>query len=374
MRLLLFAGFLGSGKTTLILALAKRAVLEHSRVCVLVNEVGEVGIDGEVLRLGDMEVVEITGGCICCQIGVDLVRALRDLEQEFEPDLVIIEASGIATPEGVLDSIRRYPPRSLTSVRTVTVVDPLRLEALYEVLTPLIEGQIAGADVIVITKADEATSGEVDAAVRRAAESSPSAPVYVVDAKREESLVDLLASVALTGRAGRHGGGRVNQDCGGAAPHSPPSAAGSLEPYGARVTIGAASRPLEPEQFLTTLLEDLAAACLASGASIIGHLKCLLRTSDGVIACNLTSIRSGATCSGPAGAQEPNTPLAPGESGRLDLAVLVYGLQAATIDTLLRQTLETLLEPLEVAWAMAESGEAPSREPQRVGEDLLEYL
>ena len=111
MRLLLFAGFLGSGKTTLILALARQAALDHLRVCVLVNEVGEVGIDGEVLRLGDMEVVEITGGCICCQIGVDLVRALRDLEQEFRPDLVIVEASGIATPGGVLDAIRSYPPR-----------------------------------------------------------------------------------------------------------------------------------------------------------------------------------------------------------------------------------------------------------------------
>jgi len=198
MRLLLFAGFLGSGKTTLILALAKNAALEHLRVCVLVNEVGEVGIDGEVLRLGDMEVVEITGGCICCQIGVDLVRALRDLEEGFEPDLVVIEASGIATPEGVLDTIRRYPPRTLTSAYTVTVVDPVRFEALHEVLTPLIEAQIVGADYIVITKADEAAAGEVDAAVRCAAELAPGVPVFIVDAQRDETLAEFLASVALT--------------------------------------------------------------------------------------------------------------------------------------------------------------------------------
>lgn len=201
MRLILFAGFLGSGKTTLILALAKRAALERSRVCVLVNEVGEVGIDGEVLRLGDMEVVEITGGCICCQIGVDLVRALRDLEEGFEPDLVIIEASGIATPEGVLDSIRRYPPRTLTSAHTVTVVDPVRFEALHEVLTPLIEAQILGADIIVITKADDAAPGEVEAAVAGAGELAPGVPVFVVDAKRDGTLVEFLASLALPGGA-----------------------------------------------------------------------------------------------------------------------------------------------------------------------------
>ena len=193
--------------------------------------------------------------------------------------------------------------------------------------------------------------------MRRAAESSPAVPVYVVDAKREESLAEFLASVALTDEPGRRGGGTVNQGRGGAAPHTPPSAAGSLEPYGARVTIGPASRPLEPDRFLTTLLEDLAAACLASGASVIGHLKCLFRTPGGAVACNLTSIRSGATCNSQAGIQEPNAPLAPGESGRLDLAVLVYGLPAATIDILLRQALETLLEPLGATWSVAVTAE-----------------
>jgi G3E family GTPase len=200
MRLLLFTGFLGSGKTTLVLALAKRAALARLRVCVLVNEVGDVGIDGEVLRLGDMEVVEITGGCICCQIGADLVRGLRDLEQEFGPDLVVVEASGIATPDGVLDSIERYPPQTLTSVSTVTVVDAARFEALYEVLTPLIEGQIRGADYIVIAKMDEAVPGELEMAKRAVGELAPQVPVFVVDARREEALEGLLAALVPSGK------------------------------------------------------------------------------------------------------------------------------------------------------------------------------
>jgi G3E family GTPase len=199
MRLLLFAGFLGSGKTTLILSIAKQAAHARARVCVLVNEVGEVGIDGEVLRLGDMEVMEITGGCICCQIGVDLVRALRDLEQEFRPDLVIVEATGIATPEGVLDSIRRYPPATLETLATVTVADPTRFEALQEVLTPLIEGQITGADCIVITKAGEATVEELALTSAGVDRLAPGKPVFVVDSLREESLRGFLTWVAETG-------------------------------------------------------------------------------------------------------------------------------------------------------------------------------
>jgi G3E family GTPase len=197
MRLLLFAGFLGSGKTTLILALARRAALDRARVCVLVNEVGEVGIDAEVLRLGDLEVVEITGGCICCQIGSDLVRALRDLEQDFAPDLVRVEATGIATPEGVLDTIRRYPPSTLQATETVTVVDAARFEALREVLTPLIEGQLAGADYVVVTKADEAAPRDIEAARHAAGELAPAAPVFVVDARRDEVLDGFLEALAL---------------------------------------------------------------------------------------------------------------------------------------------------------------------------------
>jgi len=143
--------------------------------------------------------------------------------------------------------------------------------------------------------------------------------------------------------------------CGG---DIPPSAAGQLEAYGVRVALQPASRGLEPQQFLTALLEDLAASCLSSGASVIGHLKCLLHTPGGVIACNLTSIRSGARCA--AWEEEATKVLEPGAAARLDLAVLVYGLPVATIDTLLRCALANLLGSLEVAWSIAGSGEASS--------------
>ena len=195
MRLLLFTGFLGSGKTTLILAVAKRAAGSGLRICVIVNEVGEVGIDGEVLRVGDLEVREITAGCICCQIGVDLVRTLTELDELFRPDLVVVEASGIATPAGVLDALQYYPARSTLEIETISVVDPTRFEALYEVLTPLIESQITGADRVIITKCDEGTAAEVEEAERVVRELAPSAPLHVVDAAREETLASLLAAL-----------------------------------------------------------------------------------------------------------------------------------------------------------------------------------
>ena len=202
MRLLVVAGFLGSGKTTLVLSLAKAAVRATLRVAVVVNEVGEVGIDGSVFRLGDLQVKEITAGCICCQIGVDLVRTLVELDETFAPDLVIVEASGIAAPAGVLDALRYYPADKIAGIRTVTLVDPLRFEALYEVVTPLIEAQIIGADVLVVTKKDQATATELEYAVRMVGNAAPGVPLYVVDATSEENVDGIVAVLLANEQAG----------------------------------------------------------------------------------------------------------------------------------------------------------------------------
>ena len=139
--------------------------------------------------------------------------------------------------------------------------------------------------------------------------------------------------------------------CGAA--RTPPSAAGPLEPYGVRVMLRPASGELEPQGFLTGFLQEIAAGCLASGATVVGHLKCLFHAPDCEVACNLTSLREGARCSvRPAdGAVPERVTLRPGQEARLDLAVLVYGLPAATIDELVRAALPRFLEPLHVRWS-----------------------
>jgi G3E family GTPase len=221
-RILLFTGFLGSGKTTLILAVARVLAEMGRRTCIIVNEIGDVGIDGEVLRLGGLDVREITAGCICCQMGVDLIRTLQEVVERVVPDLVMIEASGMATPAGVMRSLDRYSAGSVSRsgranaadpnggdlsggasvagpVVTITVVDPTRFEALHEVLTPLIEDQIAGADRVVVTKALEATPEEVDGARRVIQALRPGVPLHVTDSLRPESVAPLVAALVGSG-------------------------------------------------------------------------------------------------------------------------------------------------------------------------------
>jgi hypothetical protein len=147
----------------------------------------------------------------------------------------------------------------------------------------------------------------------------------------------------------------MTEDCG--AYSLPPSAAGQLEPYGARIILEPTAGPLDPQLFLTSLLQDLAAACVASGASVIGHLKCLLHLPGGTLACNLTSVRGGAKCS--PRSTEGTPALVLGQHVRLDLAVLVYGLPAPTIAGLVHDVLTQLLQPLAVDWSV-DLGEATS--------------
>lgn len=185
MHLLLVAGFLGSGKTTFAINLARAAVGRGRRVAILVNEIGEIGIDNQLMRQLDLNVWELLSGCICCTLSADLVSSLEKLEADYHPDLVILEPSGAAELSNILKALPYYRGAPLQSVRSVSILDPLRLFELYQVLTPLITNQILGADWLVVNKADVASQEQLEQARRIAAEVSPAARLLTLSARRE---------------------------------------------------------------------------------------------------------------------------------------------------------------------------------------------
>ncbi len=193
MKLFLIAGFLGSGKTTLLLALARYLADDRGkRVCIIVNEIGEVGIDQQIMADAGLEVWELTAGCICCRLTADLVTTLNEVTARYHPDVVLVEASGVATPPGILDALRYYKGEPFTVVETLVLVDPTRIEALLDVMTPLITGQIAAADRLVITKGDVATPAELAAAQDAVDEYNKRAPVLLISAGDSAALAPLL--------------------------------------------------------------------------------------------------------------------------------------------------------------------------------------
>lgn len=194
MRLFLFSGFLGSGKTTLAIKLAKFAVERGKRVAILVNEIGEVGIDNQLMRQLDMNVWELLNGCICCTLSADLVSTLQQLDSDYSPDLVIVEPSGAADPRSILQALPFYKGTPLESMHTVSVLDPLRLEMLIEVMTPLIVSQIQHADLILVSKCDQAKAKEIEFAHQIAGENNPKAKL--IDFSKDSSLESLLKEIA----------------------------------------------------------------------------------------------------------------------------------------------------------------------------------
>lgn len=181
MHLLLVTGFLGSGKTSLILSLAHAARKAGRRVAVIVNEIGDIGIDNQLMRRLDLNVWELTNGCICCTLTADLVTTLHKLDEGFATELVIVEPSGAAEPANLLRAMPYYRGRPLESMRWIAVLDPLRLPVLLEVLTPLITAGIRQADVLIVSKADIASEQEVAEAEAAAREINPDAPLHALD-------------------------------------------------------------------------------------------------------------------------------------------------------------------------------------------------
>lgn len=100
-RVDIISGFLGAGKTTLIKKFINEK-LSKEKTVIIENEFGEVGIDGSILRKSNMEVKEITSGCICCTIKQDFKKAIEEVIDKLNPDRIIIEPSGVGKLSEIL--------------------------------------------------------------------------------------------------------------------------------------------------------------------------------------------------------------------------------------------------------------------------------
>jgi len=157
MQLVIFGGFLGSGKTSLILSLAHHLVngagTDKPSLVILENEIGEVGIDNKVLQAGGFSVKELFAGCICCTLTADLVTTLNELHESIQPRWVIFEPTGLAYPRKIIETVNQYG-KGIERIIVIAVVDAERWEELTEVTPALIEGQVTSGDLILINKCD----------------------------------------------------------------------------------------------------------------------------------------------------------------------------------------------------------------------------
>ena len=151
-------GFLGSGKTTLL-----RHVLTHGlegrRVAIVMNEIGDVGIDGRVIEGINVEqMIELGSGCVCCTINREFGLALQEIVETVDPELIIVETTGIADPPNIVFETRQV---GLAVDATICVVDAVNVHGAIEV-SEAARGQIAAADFLVLNKLDLASDDDAD--------------------------------------------------------------------------------------------------------------------------------------------------------------------------------------------------------------------
>ncbi|MCY4451513.1 MAG: GTP-binding protein [Immundisolibacterales bacterium] len=156
-------GFLGAGKTTLLnRVLAGR---HGVRYAVLVNDFGEINVDGDLVAAHGGDTVTFANGCVCCTMGDDLVGALdRLLDGGRPPDQVLVEASGVADPSAIADVATLHPGLARDLVVVLTDAETVRSRHEDERLRDTVDRQLAAADLLVLNKCDRVTDGERETA------------------------------------------------------------------------------------------------------------------------------------------------------------------------------------------------------------------
>lgn len=145
------SGFLGAGKTTLIKKLLKEAY-QDEKIVLIENEFGEIGIDGGFLKDAGIAVTEMNSGCICCSLVGDFEEALKKVINEFQPDRIIIEPSGVGKLSDVVKAIQNVQEEQLHMNALTTIIDGKKFDMYMKNFKEFYQDQITHANTIIISR------------------------------------------------------------------------------------------------------------------------------------------------------------------------------------------------------------------------------
>jgi len=174
---LVVSGFLGSGKTTLVRRLLDEALASGERLAIVSNEFGALGIDRALLGEGRARSVELTGGCVCCELSGELVETLEALRREVAPDRIVIETSGIALPYQTQLSLWRPPVSAWVGDDMAVVLVNAEQLAEGRELGDLFEQQVSAADLVLLNQIDRVAESELAALEAQLRRLEPDAPI-----------------------------------------------------------------------------------------------------------------------------------------------------------------------------------------------------
>ncbi|AWW25275.1 GTP-binding protein [Acetobacterium sp. KB-1] len=163
--IILFTGFLGSGKTTMLLKTIEMLAAADKKCAIIINEIGDVGIDNRQMRMLGYDVLDLFGGCVCCTMKVTLEVTINHLLEKYEDlDYILFEPSGMANPSSMYPAITNCGYHE-DEIQNIFIFDPTRIILYQKRLNQLLNDSISLAKCVVINKIDQVNEEEIGAVV-----------------------------------------------------------------------------------------------------------------------------------------------------------------------------------------------------------------
>ncbi|MBR5524940.1 MAG: GTP-binding protein [Clostridia bacterium] len=172
----IFSGFLGAGKTTLIKKLIKEAYAGEKLV-LIENEFGEIGIDGGFMKEAGIEINEMNSGCICCSLVGDFTQSLAQVLEQFAPNRILIEPSGVGKLSDVIKAVQKVASDDVKLNSFTTVADAGKCKVYAKNFGEFYNDQIQNAGCIILSRTDGVSHEKLDAAVALLRDKNPEATI-----------------------------------------------------------------------------------------------------------------------------------------------------------------------------------------------------
>ncbi|HOC34017.1 MAG TPA: GTP-binding protein [Ruminococcus flavefaciens] len=179
-KITIFSGFLGAGKTTLIKKLIQEGY-KGEKLVLIENEFGQIGIDGGFLQDAGVEITEMNSGCICCSLVGDFGKALEKVLEDYAPDRILIEPSGVGKLSDVIRAVQNINAHDVELDGFTTVVDAKKYKMYMKNFGEFFDNQITYASCLILSHTQGLSQDKLDDCVKSLREKNPAAPIVTTD-------------------------------------------------------------------------------------------------------------------------------------------------------------------------------------------------
>ena len=179
-KITIFSGFLGAGKTTLIKKLIQEGY-KGEKLVLIENEFGQIGIDGGFLQDAGVEITEMNSGCICCSLVGDFGKALEKVLEDYAPDRILIEPSGVGKLSDVIRAVQNINAHDVELDGFTTVVDAKKYKMYMKNFGEFFDNQITYASCLILSHTQGLSQDKLDDCVKSIREKNPAAPIVTTD-------------------------------------------------------------------------------------------------------------------------------------------------------------------------------------------------